>query len=373
MSTRTPTPAPRSPDAPARMGEAQQALDWLLRLCRVDSTSGRESEGVPVLFAILREAGAEKVEMHPLGDGRCNVLATWGRPRLLFSTHLDTVPPFIPPTVRDGAVWGRGTCDAKGQIVAQLMAIQQLREEGLGGFAWLGVAGEETDSQGARVAMALKERLAGCVALINGEPTELKLAAGQRGVEHWCLRCVGKSAHSGSPELGASASWSLIDWLTRLRGEALPVDADLGPEIWNLGLLRGGEATNVVSSHASADLLARTVPGTRFRVALEATRPAEGLAECRLVEPWDQYPEVPGFEQAPMPFGSDAPQLRQLIGDRTVVLVGPGSISVAHTSEEHMKLEDLMKGIALLQELGRHFLEKRKLGTKTRKRLQPVS
>ncbi len=368
MSSRTPTPAPRSADAPVRTGEARLALDWLMRLCRVDSTSGREAEVVPTLFAILREAGVEKVEMHPLGDGRCNVLATWGRPRLLFSTHLDTVPPFIPPTVRDGAVWGRGTCDAKGQIVAQLMAIQRLQGLGEGGFAWLGVAGEETDSQGANAALSLKARLSECVALINGEPTELKLAAGQRGVEHWCLRCVGRSAHSGSPELGASASWSLIDWLTRLRAEALPVDGDLGPEIWNLGLLRGGEATNVVSSHASADLLARTVPGTRFGAALEATRPPEGLAERRLTEPWDQYPEVPGFPQAPMPFGSDAPQLRALIADRTVVLVGPGSISVAHTMEEHLRLDDLMAGIDLLTELGQHFLTKGKRRGKSRKR-----
>ncbi|HJV22860.1 MAG TPA: M20/M25/M40 family metallo-hydrolase [Holophagaceae bacterium] len=346
--------------APTRSDDARLALEWLVRLCEVDSTSGREAELAPVLAEVLREAGAATVEVLAQPDGRCNVLATWGEPRLLFSTHLDTVPPFIAPTVRDGAVWGRGTCDAKGQIVAQLMAISQLAAEGLGGFAWLGVAGEETDSQGARLALELKGRLTGCVALINGEPTELQLAAGQRGVEHWCLRCEGRSAHSGSPELGRSASWSLIDWLTRLRAEALPVDAGLGPEIWNLGLLQGGEATNVVAAQASADLLARTVPGTRFRAALEATRPAEGHAECRLEEPWDAYPAVPGFAQAPMPFGSDAPQLRDLIADRTVVLVGPGSITVAHTPDEHLRLDDLAAGIELLTALGRHFLGARK-------------
>ncbi len=348
---------------------ARQAQDWLVRLCQVDSTSGRETELVTGLTTFLREMGADKVEINPLGDGRCNVLGIWGKPRLLFSTHLDTVPPFIPPVVREGAVWGRGTCDAKGQIVAQLMAIQRLQDEGLGGFAWLGVAGEETDSGGAAGALALKDRFADCVALINGEPTELKLAAGQRGVEHWCLRCVGRSAHSGSPELGSSASWTLIDWLTRLRSEALPVHPDLGPEIWNLGLMRGGEATNVVSSHASADLLARTVPGTRFRQVLEATKPAEGLMACKLAEPWDTYPAVPGFTQAPMPFGSDAPQLRQLIPDRTVVLVGPGSISVAHTPEEHLTLADLMAGIDLLVALGRHFLGKKRGGPRARKHL----
>lgn len=348
---------------------ARQAEDWLLRLCQVDSTGGREAELVPVLTACLREAGADSVETHPLGDGRCNVLATWGRPRLLFSTHLDTVPPYIPPVVRDGAVWGRGTCDAKGQIVAQLMAIQRLQEEGLGGCAWLGVAGEETDSAGAASAAALKDCFSTCVALLNGEPTELKLAAGQRGVEHWCLRCVGRSAHSGSPELGSSASWTLIDWLTRLRDEPLPVHPHLGPEIWNLGLMRGGEATNVVSAHASADLLVRTVPGTRFKASLAATQPPEGLVECKLAEPWDTYPAVPGFPQAPMPFGSDAPQLRQLIPDRTVVLVGPGSISVAHTPEEHLRLDDLLAGIDLLVALGRHFLGKKRGGPRARKQL----
>ena len=343
--------------APIPSDDARLALAWLVRLCEVDSTSGREADLAPVLATVLQEAGATAVEVLPLPDGRCNVLATWGEPRLLFSTHLDTVPPFIAPVVRDGAVWGRGTCDAKGQIVAQLAAIRRLVAEGLGGFAWLGVAGEETDSQGARLALDLKDRLAGCVALINGEPTELKLAAGQRGVAHWCLCCEGRSAHSGSPELGRSASWSLIDWLTRLRAEELPVDADLGPEIWNLGLIQGGEAANVVSAQARADLLARTVPGTRFRAALEATRPAEGRAECRLEEPWDEYPVVPGFPRAAMPFGSDAPQLRDLIADRTVVLVGPGSITVAHTPEEHLRFDDLEAGIDLLSALGRHFLE----------------
>ena len=335
-------------------------VDWLLRLCAVDTTRGREADLAPVLTEVLREAGAEAVEVLPQPDGRCNVLATWGTPRLLFSTHLDTVPPHLPPTLREGALWGRGACDAKGQIVAQLLAIRRLAAEGLGGFAWLGVAGEETDSQGARLALELKDRLAGCVALINGEPTELKLAAGQRGVEHWCLRCEGRSAHSGSPELGRSASWSLIDWLTRLRAEDLPVDADLGPEIWNLGLVQGGEGTNIVAAQASADLLARTVPGTRFHAALEATRPAEGAAECRLREPWDTYPEIPGFPRAPMPFGSDAPQLRELIADRTVVLVGPGSITVAHTPDEHLRFDDLAAGVDLLAELGRHFLGARK-------------
>ena len=344
------------------LDDAARAQAWLLRLCAVDSTGGREADLVPVLSEVLQEAGADAVEVLPQADGRCNVLATWGTPRLLFSTHLDTVPPYLPPTIRDGALWGRGACDAKGQIVAQLLAIRRLVAEGLGGFAWLGVAGEETDSQGARLALGLKDRLAGCVALINGEPTELKLAAGQRGVEHWCLRCEGRSAHSGSPELGHSASWSLIDWLTRLRAEALPVDVGLGPEIWNLGLMRGGEGTNIVAAQASADLLARTVPGTRFRVALEATRPVEGRAECLLEEPWDQYPAVPGFPQAPMPFGSDAPQLRDLIADRTVVLVGPGSISVAHTPDEHLRFDDLAAGVDLLADLGRHFLGARKRG-----------
>jgi len=327
----------------------------LMALCASDTTSGREDAGLPDLRALLLELGATLVEQ-PVASGRTNVLALWGRPKVLFSTHLDTVPPYLPPRLEGEVLFGRGTCDAKGQIVAQLAAVKSLLAEGHEGLAWLGVVGEETDSAGATAALGLADRLQDLKALINGEPTELRLATGQRGVQHVCLQCRGRAAHSGSPQLGHNATWPLLDWLQRLREQERPVDPQLGPELWNLGLLQAGEALNSVPAAAEAHLLARVVPGSTLLDEIRRLAPPEGSVDLRLDEPADLYPAVPGFDQAPMPFGSDAPALRALVPDRTVVLAGPGSIAVAHTLDEHLSLADLEAGVDLNRRLALHFL-----------------
>lgn len=324
-------------------------------LCACDSTSGEEDALRPVLLPLLAELGAEVVEQ-PVGPGRTNVLATWGRPRVLFSTHLDTVPPFLPPRLEGEILHGRGACDAKGQIMAQLGAVKRLLAEGAEGVAWLGVVGEETDSAGARAALGLADLLQDLRVLVNGEPTELKLATGQRGVQHLCLQCAGRAAHSGSPELGHDATWPLLDWLQRLRDLPRAADPQLGPEVWNLGLLQAGEALNSVPAAARADILLRSLPGSGFAETVRRLAPPEGSLEVRLDEPPDRYPEIPGFEHAAMPFGSDAPALRALVPDRTVVLAGPGSIVVAHTLDEHLALADLEAGVGLNLRLAHHFL-----------------
>ncbi|HTL98834.1 MAG TPA: M20/M25/M40 family metallo-hydrolase [Holophagaceae bacterium] len=339
--------------------------DWLasrlMDLCACDTTSGVEDLGLPALRALLMELGAEVTEQ-AVAPGRTNVLATWGIPEILFSTHLDTVPPFIAPRREGDRVHGRGACDAKGQILAQLAAIRALREEGVEGLAWLGVVGEETDSAGARAALSLS--MPALRALINGEPTGNRLATGQRGALHLHLECRGVAAHSGSPELGRSAIWELTDWLQRLREEPRPADPALGPEVWNLGRIGGGDAVNVVPAHAEAELLARTLPGSDFADRVAALRPERGEIALRLSEPPDLYPAVDGFPMAPMPFGSDAPALRALVPDRTVVLAGPGRIEVAHRPDEHLDLEDLEAGIALNARLARHFLGSHLHGSK---------
>jgi len=327
----------------------------LMTLCASDTTSGSEDAGLADLMTLLRELGARVVEQ-PVAPGRTNVLAEWGRPRVLFSTHLDTVPPYLPPRLEGEVLFGRGTCDAKGQIVAQLAAIKSLLAEGHDGFAWLGVVGEETDSAGAAAAQGLADRLQDLRVLINGEPTELKLATGQRGVQHVCLHCKGRAAHSGSPQLGQNATWPLLDWLQRLRAQERPVDPQLGPELWNLGLLQAGEALNSVPAKAEAHLMARVVPGSTFLDEVRRLAPPEGAVDLRLDEPADLYPMVPGFEHAPMPFGSDAPALRTLVPDHTVVLAGPGSITVAHTLDEHLTRADLEAGVDLNRRLALHFL-----------------
>lgn len=332
------------------------AFQLLAELCALDSSSGREAELLPALLPALRSRGA-RVDVRQLAPGRCNVLATWGEPRLLFSTHLDTVPPFLPPRLEGDTLFGRGACDAKGQMVAQWLALDRLLAEGRTGFAWLGVAGEETDSLGAQEALNWADRFTGCKALINGEPTGLKLAAGQRGVENLLLACKGRAAHGGNPELGHSAILDLVDWLEGLRRLPLGHDPELGPEVWNLGTIQGGSAVNIVPDQAEAMLNLRTVPGSTLRQALAALAPAQGELRVVLADPPCLFPAIPGFARAPMPFGSDLPQLGALVPGATLVLAGPGSIRTAHTDQEHLTLADLRAGIELNYKLALHFLE----------------
>lgn len=344
------SPAP-SPDHPAAPSLRAERTAWLLdrteALCRADTTTGREDHGLPGLRAMLVELGAE-VELQPVAPQRHNVLATWGQPRLLFSTHLDTVPPFLPPRRQGDLLSGRGTCDAKGQIAAQLGAIQDLLAQGHTGLAWLGVVGEETDSIGAGAAAALAPKLKGCHAVINGEPTENRLATGQRGSLQLALRMRGVAAHSGMPELGRSAIWPLLDWLQRVREMPTSSDPDLGDEIWNLGRISGGNAPNVIPAKAMAELFVRSIPDSTFEQLVRERTPEHGEVERLSFTPPDKFPRIPGFEHAVVPFGSDAPRLRRIVGGGGVALVGPGTIKVAHTVDEHITGEELLRGRDLL-------------------------
>ncbi len=332
---------------------------WLLdrteALCRADTTTGREDHGLPALRSLLRELGAS-IELQEVAPGRHNVLATWGVPRLLFSTHLDTVPPFLPPRRQGDLLTGRGSCDAKGQITAQLAAIQALLARGHAGFAWLGVVGEETDSIGAVAAADLAPRLQTCLAVINGEPTEGKLATGQRGALQVRLATTGVAAHSGTPERGRSAIWPLLDWLQRLRELPTAVDAELGPEVWNLGTLHGGGAPNVVPAAAEAVLFVRSLPESQFLQQARALAPAEGRLDELSFTPPERFPHIAGFPHAAVTFGSDAPRLRRLVPGQRVALCGPGSIHVAHTLEERITGSELAAGAELLTALGETLL-----------------
>lgn len=335
------------PSAAAHAPSAAWLLDCTESLCRVDTTTGREDDGLPVLRECLRELGA-RVELQEVAPGRHNVLATWGEPQLLFSTHLDTVPPFLPPRREGDLLRGRGTCDAKGQIAAQLGAIRALLERSRSGFAWLGVVGEETDSIGAAAATALAPKLTQCRAAIDGEPTENQLATGQRGALQLRLTTRGVAAHSGTPELGRSAIWPLLDWLQRLRELPNGCDEDLGPEVWNLGSLQGGGALNVIPAHAEASLFVRSLPGSTFASKVRELAPSDGRVEELANTPAVRFERVPGFPHAAVTFGSDAPRLRDLVPSRRVVLCGPGSIRVAHTLDEHVTGAELQAGCALL-------------------------
>lgn len=347
------------PDAAqARERRTSWLLDCTEELCRTDTTTGREDQGLATLRSMLEQLGAS-VQLQQVAPHRHNVLATWGQPKLLFSTHLDTVPPFLPPRRSGDLLSGRGTCDAKGQIAVQLKTIETLLTQGHTDLAWLGVVGEETDSIGAAAAGHFATQLNGCVAVINGEPTENKLATGQRGSLQLQLSTKGVAAHSGMPELGHSAMWPLLDWLQRLRELQTEVDPDLGEEIWNLGLIQGGAAPNIIPAHAAARLFVRSIPASTFAQRARALAPEEGTLEQLSFTPPEVFTNLPGFEHAAVPFGSDAPRLRQLVGGQRVALCGPGTIKVAHTLDEHITGAEMARGCDLLIALATTFLEGR--------------
>jgi acetylornithine deacetylase len=238
----------------------------------------------------------------------------------------------------------------------QLAAIQELLHRGHTDLAWLGVVGEETDSIGAAAAGELAPQLQHCLAVINGEPTENKLATGQRGSLQLKLSTKGKAAHSGMPELGHDAMWPMLDWLQRLRELQTEVDPDLGPEIWNLGLIQGGAASNIIPAYVAARLFVRSIPDSTFEQRARALAPTEGMLEQLSFTPPEVFAPVPGFAHAVVPFGSDAPRLRQIVGGQRVALCGPGTIKVAHTLDEHITGTEMTQGCELLLALATTFL-----------------
>jgi acetylornithine deacetylase len=337
-------------------------VDRLLRLMADDTTTGREDAGLKTLLGILRAAGA-RVETTEVAPGRTNVLARFGGdPEALFTTHLDTVPPYLPPSVdrQKRIVRGRCACDAKGQIVAQLAAIEALVASGRSNVAWLGVVGEETDSIGAKFVENEAARAApfpNLKVVFNGEPTRNVAGSGQRGIAHLRLRCRGKAAHSGSPEKGRSAALDMIDWIQELRRTPLKSHDELGAEVWNLGRLESGNAINVVPEAAEAHVLLRQVPGSTFVDAARNAAPQDATLDVLAETPPDVFPPIEGLKREPLPFGSDAPRLRKLAKSGAVVLIGPGDIGVAHSVDEHVRIDDLIEGAAILERSALRFLE----------------
>ena len=320
-------------------------------LVDIDSTTGREAAAGMWIAGFLRSRGYRVTEQ-PVADGRFNILATLDtEPRVALSTHFDCVPPFFPSREERGLIFGRGACDAKGILAAQIAAAERLRASGESRFALLFVVGEERGSDGARVAN--QHPPANLHFLINGEPTDNRLGTATRGIFRVKLHASGRAAHSSFPELGESAIDKLLDALMVIRGVGLPDDSLLGRTHYTVGLIEGGVAPNVVSPHASAELLFRTVSdGVPIRDAL---RVVEGLVtvESVLDVPAVRMHVVPGFETAVFPYTTDVPQLTRW---GSPLLVGPGSIHVAHTDEEHIAVDELRAGVDLYESLARRLI-----------------
>jgi acetylornithine deacetylase len=314
-------------------------------LIDIDSTTGREGDAGAYLARTLETLGFD-VTRQDVGDGRFNVVAASGQPAVVFSTHFDCVPPFVPSREKDGVLYGRGSCDAKGTLVAQITAAVRLRAAGAPPVGLLFVVGEERGSDGAKAANALEP---GSRFLVNGEPTGNALASATRGVYRVRLHASGRAAHTSRPELGESAIDKLVDALVALRRADWPVSAEMGRTFYTTGLIHGGVAPNVVPPLAEAELMFRTVGDHAvLRREIEARVGRLVAVEDVLVVPPVRLMTVDGFETGSFAFTTDIPFLHRW---GTPLLLGPGSVALAHTYDEQVPIAELHRAVDLYERL----------------------
>jgi acetylornithine deacetylase len=317
------------------------------RLVNIESVSGNESACTEFLRGYLAELGF-RVELLPVEGSRANVIALRGDPEVVLSTHVDTVPPFLPACEDAEYVYGRGSCDAKGIVAAQIVAAERLAAEGVRDFALLFLVGEETMSEGARVA---NQSPRGSKFIINGEPTENKLIVGSKGILRVNLRARGRAAHSAYPQLGESAIEKLLDVLADVRKMPMPADTVLGAATGNIGVIAGGCAANVIPDEATAQLMYRTVDNSGgLRAQLENL--LRGRCEYEVVRetPALHMEPLDGFETDIVAFTTDLPHLTRW---GRPLLLGPGSIRVAHTDHERVAKAELERAVQLYCKLVR--------------------
>ena len=335
------------------MASIESAIVELARhLVDIDSTSGREAEATNWLSGWLRNRGYNVTEQ-PVIDDRANIIATVAQndPEIVFSTHIDCVPPFFQSRVDGDVLYGRGSCDAKGILAAEIMALERLRAAGEKRVGLLVVVGEEHGSPGAQAANRLAQS---CRYLINGEPTGNRLAAATRGVYRVSLKTTGHAAHSSHPELGDSAIEKLLDALVALREIDLPTDEAIGTTTYTIGMISGGVAPNVVPPSAEADVNYRTVgPASDVRTCLTSL-PNNVTIDDVIIVPPVHLKTVAGFESKVFRFTTDIPFLSSW-GEP--LLIGPGSVHVAHTADEHVLIPELVRAVDLYAKLARELLD----------------
>ncbi len=314
--------------------------EWLMSM---ESTSGDESALVSAFGAALAARGW-RITFIPVSEGRADLLATAGDgPYVTLSTHLDTVPPYLPPRRDATRIFGRGSCDAKGIAAAMLCAAERLRADKVP-VALLFVIGEETTHDGAHAANDWLERT-GFVsqALVNGEPTDSTLALGTKGAMRVRVCTTGEAAHSAYPHLGHSATRDLVHLLADLDALVLPTDDLLGDTTINIGRLSGGVADNVVAPSAEARLMARTVTdGDDVWATLEAWAAGRASVERGIEVPPVRLATLPGFATSVVAFATDIPAMPAW---GTPYLFGPGSIHVAHRDDEFVAIEELERAV----------------------------
>ncbi|HMD86794.1 MAG TPA: M20/M25/M40 family metallo-hydrolase [Terriglobia bacterium] len=316
-------------------------------LVNMASVTGHEKACAEFVKGYLIQLGFQ-AELMPVSRDRSNVFATWGKPDVVLSTHLDTVPPFFPAHEDADRIYGRGSCDAKGILAAQVTAAERLKRDSVEDFALLFLVGEETVSDGAREAN-LHPR--GSRYIINGEPTENKLVLGCKGNLRIDIRARGKMAHSAYPHLGVNAIDSLLDVLADLRKISLPTNLVLGPSTMNIGMLTAGRAANVVPDAAVAQISIRIVENSE-PLRREITELIDGRCELEIVRdtPLLLMEKLEGYETDVVAFATDLPSLTNW---GRPLLLGPGSISAAHTERESVRKADLVAAADLYYRLVR--------------------
>ena len=335
-------------------------MDALFSLARklidIESITGNEAAVGHAVYDLLAQRTAkyggtvERIEVEP---NRFNVLAIFGTtPTVTLTTHLDTVPPFFASREDGEFIWGRGACDVKGIIAAMITAADRLLEEGVREFGLMFVVGEERNSAGAYFA---GKHPRGSKFLINGEPTENKLALGSKGAHRFEIVAQGRMAHSAYPELGDSAINKLLDALERIRRIELESDELLGPSTINIGIIEGGRAPNVIADAAKAELLIRLVDqgdSTYERVLAAAGSEVEAKEVLRI--PAMHFGRLPGFATMVAAYTTDIPAFGGAWGQP--YLLGPGTIHVAHTSEERVPKGQLVEAVEIYRSMVRQLL-----------------
>ena len=343
-------------------------LEFFHKILSVDSTSGKEAELADILSVELAAPG-RKIDIFEVGDGTRNVLVSWGTPKVIFCTHLDTVPPYMPPVFEESVVRGRGSADAKGQIFAMYEACKELEAKGCTDFGLLLLAGEETGSFGAKAFNTLmsSDPTVKDAWLIVGEPTDNCMASAAKGTKAFEVTFEGKAFHSGYPEYGISAVELFNDFVVALRSIRFPMDEVLGETTWNIGKLSSDNPQNILSESLTCRVYFRTTfesdemvcnvmkniagPEAKLRFGRPKAQDGSDIV-AKEVADWQKYMKVTafggdaptrfevldGFPSKPVSFGSDAPQLK-CFGRK--MLCGPGSILVAHRDNEHILLSDL--------------------------------
>ena len=343
-------------------------IEFFYKILNIDSTSGKETELADMLSVEFAAPG-RKVELFDVGDGTKNLLVSWGSPKLIFCTHLDTVPPYIAPHSDETIIRGRGTCDAKGQLFAMLEACKQLEANGSSNFGLLLLAGEETGSFGAK---AFRDQHPGAEWLVVGEPTDNCMASAAKGTKSFEVTFEGKAFHSGYPENGISAVELFNDFMNALRSIRFPKDELLGDTTFNVGKLVSDNPQNILSEKLTCRVYFRTTfesdemvcnvmknmagPDAKLRFGRPRVQDGSDIV-AKEVAQWQRamtvkafgvdsptrFEVLPGFETKPVSFGSDAPQLNNF---EHKILCGPGSILVAHRPEENIAVSDLEQAIA---------------------------